>query len=176
MDENQNVISDSRTIGTIFNDHFSALGAKVQQKIPEAEGSYNSYLYKSSTNGKLFINPEGNTFFLSPTKPEEISELIDRLDPKKSTGPNGIPVFIIKAFKDFFSFWLSKLINLCFEAGEFPDLLKLAKVIPLHKKESVLNFLNYRPISLLSVFSKIYERQRAGIVVSHKPMFSTSVS
>ena len=37
-------------------------------------------------------------------------------------------------------------------------MLKLAKVIPLHKKESVLNYLNYRPISLLSVFSKIYEK------------------
>ena len=58
----------------------------------------------------------------------------------------------------FFSIWLSKLINLCFETGEFPDQLKLAKVIPLHKKESILNFLNYRPISLLSVFSKIYEK------------------
>ena len=67
-------------------------------------------------------------------------------------------MFILKTFKDFFSFWLSKLINLCFETGEFPELLKLAKVIPLHKKESILNYLNYRPISLLSVFSKIYEK------------------
>ena len=50
------------------------------------------------------------------------------------------------------------MINLCFETGEFPSILKIAKVIPLHKKESVLNFLNYRPISLLSVFSKIYEK------------------
>ena len=40
----------------------------------------------------------------------------------------------------------------------FPDILKLAKVTPLHKKDSKLDFLNYRPISLLSVFSKIYEK------------------
>ena len=158
LDENKNVISDSKIISKIFNDHFSALGAKVQQKIPEVDGSFKSYLYKKSPNGKVVINPDGSTFFLSPSRPEEISKLIDKLDPKKSTGPNGIPVFIIKAFKDFFSFWLSKLINLCFEEGEFPELLKLAKVIPLHKKESVLDFLNYRPISLLSVFSKIYEK------------------
>ena len=157
MDENQNIISDSTTIAKIFNDHFSALGVTVQQKIPVVEGNYNSYLYKRSS-GKQIINPDGLTFFLSPTKPDEISKIIDRLDSRKSTGPNGIPVFILKAFKDFFSHWLSKLINLCFETGEFPDLLKTAKVIPLHKKESVLNFLNYRPISLLSVFSKIYEK------------------
>ena len=104
------------------------------------------------------INPDDHSFFLSPTQPDEIEKIIDKLNPSKSTGPNGIPVFILKLFKGFFSFWLSKLINLCFETGEFPRMLKLAKVIPLHKKDSVLNFLNYRPISLLSVFSKIYEK------------------
>ena len=50
------------------------------------------------------------------------------------------------------------MVNLSFETGVFPDILKLAKVIPLHKKESKLEYLNYRPISLLSVFSKIYEK------------------
>ena len=104
MDENQNITSDSKIIAKIFNDHFSALGAKVQEKIPVIDGNFNSYLNKTSPNGKLVINPSGINFLLSPTKPEEISKLIDRLDPNKSTGPNGIPVFIIKAFKDFFLF------------------------------------------------------------------------
>ena len=97
-------------------------------------------------------------FFLSPTIPEEITEIIDKLDISKSSGPNGVPVFLLKTFKNFFSYWLSKLVNNCFERGEFPDLLKTAKVIPLHKKDSKLDHLNYRPISLLSVFSKIYEK------------------
>ena len=95
---------------------------------------------------------------MSPTVPGEIKVIINSLDATKSTGPNGIPVFLLKSFKEFFSNWLSKLVNLCFESGVFPDLLKLAKVTPLHKKESKLEFINYRPISLLSVFSKIYEK------------------
>ena len=65
---------------------------------------------------------------------------------------------MLKSFKQFFFLWISKLVNLCFEVGEFPDILKLAKVIQLHKKESKLDLLNYRPISLLSVFSKVYEK------------------
>ena len=158
MDENENVISDPSVIGNIFNDHFSTLGAKVQQKIPDVDGDFREYLRKKDKFNKAVINPDDHTFFLSPTLPSEIEKIIDKLNPSKSTGPNGIPVFILKLFKAFFSFWLSKLINLCFETGEFPLMLKLAKVIPLHKKESVLNFLNYRPISLLSVFSKIYEK------------------
>ena len=158
MDESNNIISDPKIIGNIFNDHFSTLGAKVQQKIPHEHGDFREYLSKKGNENVARINPEGHSFFLSPTLPEEIEKIIDKLNPSKSTGPNGIPVFILKLFKGFFSYWLSKLINLCFETGEFPLMLKLAKVIPLHKKESVLNFLNYRPISLLSVFSKIYEK------------------
>jgi hypothetical protein len=158
MDENNNIISDPNIIGNIFNDHFSTLGAKVQQKIPHEDGDFREYLKKKNKLNKAIINPDDHTFFLSPTQPDEIEKIIDKLNPSKSTGPNGIPVFILKLFKGFFSFWLSKLINLCFETGEFPLMLKLAKVIPLHKKDSVLDFLNYRPISLLSVFSKIYEK------------------
>ena len=158
MDENSNVISDPKTIANTFNDHFSALGAKVQQKIPLEQGDFRDYLKKKGKDNKAVINPDGHCIFLSPTIPDEIEKIIDKLNASKSTGPNGIPVFILKAFKGFFSYWLSKLINLCFETGEFPSILKIAKVIPLHKKESVLNFLNYRPISLLSVFSKIYEK------------------
>ena len=158
MDENNNLISDPTKIANIFNDHFSSLGSKVQQKIPNQAGDYRSYFRKRRNDGKPCINPDGSSFFLSPTVPEEIAKIIDALDISKSTGPNGIPVFLLKMFKEFFSFWLSKLVNLCFETGKFPNLLKTAKVSPLHKKESKLDHLNYRPISLLSVFSKIYEK------------------
>ena len=102
MDDDQNIISDSKIIANIFNDHFSTLGAKVQEKIPTEQGSYSSYLNKRSTNGKLIINPDGSTLFLSPTTPDEISKIIGKLDPTKSTGPNGIPVFILRTFNVFF--------------------------------------------------------------------------
>ena len=152
------LISDPTKLSNMFNDHFSTVGGKVQDRIPPQRGSYRSYLSKRDVNGRLFINPDGVSFYLAPTVPPEVEKLIDGLDPSKSTGPNGIPVFILKKFKLFFSYWLSILINLCFETGVFPDLLKVAKVTPLHKKESKLSLLNYRPISLLSVFSKIYEK------------------
>ena len=158
MDENSNLISDPSQIANIFNNHYSTIGSKVQQKIPNQTGDFRTYLRKHRSDGKSCVNPDGSSFFLSPTVPDEISKLIDALDISKSSGPNGIPVFLLKTFKDFFSYWLSKLVNACFVKGEFPDLLKTAKVIPLHKKDSKLNHLNYRPISLLSVFSKIYEK------------------
>ena len=99
----------------VFNDHFSTIGTKVQQKIPVEPGNFKDYLKKRDKNGKLYINPEGNSFFLGPTVPEEISKIIDSLDSTKSTGPNGIPVFLLKCFQNFFLIWLSKLVYLCFE-------------------------------------------------------------
>ena len=78
-------------------------------------------------------------------------KIIDGLDIHKSTGPYGIPIFLLKTYKAFFSHLLSKLVNVCFEKGIFPEILKTAKVIPLHKKDSKLHHLNYRPISPFSV-------------------------
>ena len=150
-----NFINDPKEIANIFNDHFSCLGSNVQDKIPFEHGDYNSYLSQRSKEGRLFINPNGCSFFLTPAIPEEIVEIIDALDSTKSTGPNSIPVFLLKTFKTFFSKWLSELINLSFTTAVFPDLLKIVKVTPIHKKGDKFDYQNYRPISLLSVYSKI---------------------
>ena len=152
------LVSDPKIISNIFNNYFSTIGPDIERKIPSVPGSFKDYFKLKDKNGKLAINPNNASFFLSPTVPEEIDKLIDSLDVKKSTGPNSIPVYILKLLKQFFSNWLAELINLSFKIGVFPDILKIAKITPLHKKECKMNFQNYRPISLLSVFSKIFEK------------------
>lgn len=156
MGHDDNLISDPSRICTIFNNHFSSIGRNIGNKIPTVEGSYMDYFNKQYPNGNPYY--EGSNLFLTPVVEEEVNKIIDSLDLKKSTGPMSIPPYIIKIYKPFFSHWLTKLINLSFETGIFPEVLKLAKVTPIHKKESKLDYLNYRPISLLSVISKIYEK------------------
>ena len=53
---------------------------------------------------------------------------------------------------------LAFLFNYSFTVGEVPKSLKIAKVIPIHKKGSKVTMSNYRPISLLSIFNKIMEK------------------
>ena len=65
-------------------------------------------------------------------------------------GPNSIPMKILKTFSPLISSPLSQIINESFQCGIFPDKMKLAKVIPLFKKDCPLTAFNYRPISLLS--------------------------
>ena len=106
--------------------------------------------YLSSTNT--------NTFFLTPTDKNEISFIISSLDSHKSSGPNSIPVKILKLLKNDISQQLSDIFNMSFLTGQFPSVLKIAKVIPIHKKQSKVDYANYRPISLLSNIEKIIEK------------------
>ena len=53
---------------------------------------------------------------------------------------------------------MADLFNLSFKTGVFPSVLKTAKVIPIFKKDSKLDYSNYRPISLLSNIEKILEK------------------
>ena len=148
LDKNKNLISDPKKISNTFNNYF--FGPKIEQKIPHQPGNFKDYLNNKDSSGKLIINSTNSSFFLAPTVPGEVEKLIDAMDMKKSVGPNSVPVFLLKTFKLFFAVRLSMLVNLCFEVGVFPDILKIAKVTPLHKKESNLDFLNCRPISLIS--------------------------
>ena len=80
------------------------------------------------------------------------------LDSYKSSGPNNIPVKILKLLKNDISQQLSDIFNMSFSTGQFPSVLKIAKVIPIHKKQSRVDYTNYRPISLLSNIEKIIEK------------------
>ena len=98
------------------------------------------------------------SFFFYPATPDEIIKIIKSFSNNKSAGPNSLPTPILKNCADVLSFPISYLVNLSFTTREFPNLCKIAKVIPLFKKGDPLDCSNYRPISLLCTFSKIFEK------------------
>ena len=124
------------------------LQKKINEKIPRTK--------KSPLD--CFSSRNLNSFFISAVSPNEVQNIIGSLKSGKAVGPYSIPIFLLKLLSQYISFPLSDIINNSFVNGIFPDLLKLAKVIPLYKKQSPIDPNNYRPISLLSVFSKIIEK------------------
>ena len=67
-------------------------------------------------------------------------------------------VKILKLLKYDISQQLTDIFKMSFLTGQFPSVLKIAKVIPIHKKQSKVDIANYRPISLLSNIEKIIEK------------------
>ena len=98
------------------------------------------------------------SFDILPTNSNEVIQIINNLKIDKAVGPNSIPTKILKLIKHDISPILAELCNLSFSTGIFPEVLKIAKVIPIYKKKSKLKCENYRPISLLSNIDKILEK------------------
>ena len=99
-------------------------------------------------------NPNEKTFFLAPTIAEELEDHLKFLSDRKAIGTNGFPTKILKTFKKVLSQPLTELFDLICSTGSFPDACKIAKVIPLHKKDSNLECNNYRPVSLCQTLGK----------------------
>ena len=94
---------------------------------------------------------------IRPVDSSEIFEIIKHLK-NKATLDIKIPALKVANESGTFTNILAVLINQSFEQGVFPDPLKIARVVPIHKEGQKTDVSNYRPISLLSAFSKIYEK------------------
>ena len=96
--------------------------------------------------------------FITPTGAREVNLIMSSLNTDKSTGQNSLLTKILKLLKHGISSHLGGIFNLSFSLGVFQSILKINKVIPLHKKDSKLFCSNYRSISLLSNIDKIIEK------------------
>ncbi len=80
------------------------------------------------------------------------------MKPKSSCGFDGISIKILKAIKEVLIEPILIIVNQTLHTGIFLDKLKIAKLNPIYKKDENTQFTNYRPISLLLILSRIFER------------------
>ena len=98
---------------------------------------------------------------------KEVYNLLRSLDEKKAVGPDGISPRLLRGCAKELAPPLTILFNNCIRAKRWPRLWKISQVVPVHKKGDKSDIKNYRPVSLLSVLSKILEKLIASRIQSH---------
>ena len=99
-----------------------------------------------------------NSFFINPVCESDVKEELLKLNPRKASGPVTYSPKIVRASSAVVIRPLTLLCNASIRGAYYPMVLKTAKVIPLYKQALKDRVDNYRPISLLNCFNKIFEK------------------
>ena len=143
-------ITDPKQIANKFGSYFSKVGETFAKRITPADKNIDDYLN--------MIRRNQQSLYFTPTTPTEIEHLIRKLPNKRSHGHDNIDNILLKHIASSISDVLSIIFNTSLTEGLFPDIFKIAEVVPLHKCNSKENVENYRPISLLVTVSKLLEK------------------
>ena len=148
IDKQGNIINTAGDIAEKFNEFFADIAANLKgDSVYRDQGMHNQFM----------SSPVANSIFLSPVTPYDVHSVIKNFQ-NKATQDIKISSLKIANESSCFTATLAKVINKSFIEGIFPEQLKTARVVPIHKEGSKASVENYRPISLLASFSKVYEK------------------
>lgn len=136
-----------------FNKYFATIGTEIQKKLGIKE-------ITTTTENK-------GVFQFKEETEENIIKLIDRIRKDVATGADDISAILLKDAKLTVAKSLTKLVNLSYSKSAFPNSMKIAIIKALHKKDCTEDVANYRPLSILSVVSKVFERSATDQLVKY---------
>ena len=131
---NGNKSKSNKIIANILNKHFTTVGEKLAEELTQTDTNPIS----------LMGNKNLKSIFLDEIMLHEVLEEISSIDPKKAMGYDDIPPKVIKWAPHIFGPILVKLFNKCLRLGYYPDGMKIARVVPIHKGGDINDVNNYR--------------------------------
>nr|CAI5841722.1 unnamed protein product [Callosobruchus analis] len=144
---NGRIIKNPNEVANAFAEFYTNVGTELSSKIEKCE--------KYTFGNKQQIS---KSIFLKPTCENHVIEKIINLKNNKSPGHDGIKAEHIKEIVMEIVKPLTCLFNNCIEQGIFPETFKSSIVKPIFKTGTKTNLSNYRPISLITNFAKIFEK------------------
>ena len=168
--ENNEMVSNEENVAIIFNKYFAnivpSLGINFDPNLISQTDSNIDYIdrctqkYKNHPSIHAISKALSNCsiFSFKPVNKDRVEKEIKKINTKTAIQSNDIPSKLIKEFEELFSIFIANNFNNCLEESFFPESLKKAEVLPIFKKANKTEKSNYRPISILSNISKIYEK------------------
>ena len=144
---------DNRTISSpgdmaeAFNDHFTNIGQVLAQEVPSAEA-----------NPEFYLSHTDKAFHLKTPSLDVVFNLLRNIDEKKATGLDMIPSKLLKMAASIVTPSLTAIFTKSIITGIYPTEWKMARVTPVFKKGEKSDLNNYRPISVIPVVSKVFEK------------------
>ena len=142
----EEICTNKTDIADAFNDYFATISSNNHVQ-PNDTPSYKKYL-NAPTDTSFSFQPIDNTVTL---------QLFSKLTATHSCAHDNISSTVLKYISKEISECITLIVYQSIVTGIYPDKLKVAKVVPIFKKEDKLQLKNYRPISVLPVISKIFE-------------------
>ena len=130
--------------------------------------SKNSNLDDSGISLPVFPSKTNLKLHTISITPKMVKKVITNLDSSKAPGPDCIPVVVLKNCEPELSYILAKLFNMCLKESCFPNCWKVSSVVPVFKNVGERSTAkNYRPVSLHSVVSKVFEKLLNNRIADH---------
>ena len=146
---------DKLNVAEKFNSFYTSIASSLVEKLPQCVNKYGKSFVSTFYSSKGILP---NSFSFSIVSENRILKYLNNLSANKATGLDGIPSRFIKDGASIIASPLTHVINLSIIQGSVPDDLKLARVIPLFKKNDKTEVSNYRPVSILCILSKVFEK------------------
>lgn len=147
INQDGKIIDSNKLMAEIFNNHYATIGEKLANKIKN-----------NTTEFSVMHHSHPKSMFITPIGVGEVEDVIKQLKNNKAPGADCVTGEVLKCTAPSVSQPLMFLFNKCLEEGYFPDILKTSSVIPVFKSGDEADINNYRPISLISTISKIFEK------------------
>ena len=142
------LVNDKNKISNMMNKYFISIG-NDKKSTNQNDHTLSQIINRINNN---------NSIYLKPITSIELKKHICSLKSKNTCGVDEISTKVVKEIAPLIENPLLHIFNLCLTTGIFPDEMKIARVIPIHKSGDRLDLHNYRPISLLPAFSKLLEK------------------
>jgi hypothetical protein len=157
-------VNEPEAIGNLFNLFFTTISSNSLSKDDESK----NYVFKQFANLKNNNVIRPGNFSFKPISASTVEKQLATISPSSAAGISGIPTKIIHSSSDSFVIILTKLFNKCVNEASIPSDWKIATVTPLYKKKgSNLDMNNYRGISVLVPFVKLFEKILAEQIVDY---------